>query len=269
MVIYEWGSQFRLPHFYFPPNDMMEKKNIRLTIAYDGSRYSGWQRQKVAPTIQAVLEEKIGMMVAEPVTLLASGRTDAGVHALNQVCNFVTHSSIDPERIQRGLNSLLPADICVRGAEYVKLDFHSRFSARSKIYEYRLLNQRQPDVFLRSFTWHVGTRLKLAEMRDCVEWLRGEHDFTSFRSSGSGNTNPIRTMMRSELCDAEEGLLRFIFEADGFLRHMVRNIVGTVVAAGRGKIDVREFIRIVEAKDRGQAGIKAPAQGLFLTEVRF
>jgi tRNA pseudouridine38-40 synthase len=245
------------------------KKNIRLTLAYDGSRYSGWQRQKVAPTIQAVLEEKIGMMVEEPVRLLASGRTDAGVHALNQVCNFVTHSSIAPEVIQRGLNSLLPVDIFVRRAEYVRLDFHSRFSVRSKIYEYRLLNRRQPDVFLRSYTWHVGTRLRVTEMRECVERLKGEHDFTSFRSSGSGNTNPIRRMMRSELHDAEEGLLRFIFEADGFLRHMVRNIVGTVVDVGRGRMDFREFGKIVEAKDRGQAGIKAPPQGLFLREVRY
>jgi tRNA pseudouridine38-40 synthase len=248
---------------------MSEKKNIRLTLAYDGSRYSGWQRQKADFTIQAVLEEKIGMMLEEPVTLLASGRTDAGVHALKQVCNFVTHSTLDPEDIQRGLNSLLPADIFVRRAEYVALDFHSRFSARSKIYEYRLLNRSQPDVFLRSYTWHVGARLRFAEMRDCVEWLRGEHDFTSFRSSGSGNTNPIRRMMRSELHDAEEGLLRFVFEADGFLRHMVRNIVGTVVDAGRSKMDFREFVRIVEAKDRGQAGIKAPPQGLFLREVRY
>ncbi len=248
---------------------MREKKNIRLTMAYDGSRYSGWQRQKTASTIQAVLEEKIGMMVEEPVTLLASGRTDAGVHALNQVCNFVTHSTLDPEDIQGGLNSLLPADIFVRRAEYVSLDFHSRFSARSKIYEYRLLNRRQPDVFLRLYTWHVGAMLKFAAMRDCVEWLRGEHDFTSFRSSGSGNTNPIRRMMRSELHHTEEGLLHFIFEADGFLRHMVRNIVGTVVDAGLGKMDFGEFVRIVEAKDRGEAGVKAPPQGLFLREVRY
>ena len=208
-------------------------------------------------------------MVAESVTLLASGRTDAGVHALNQVCNFSTHSSIAPEVLQRGLNSLLPADIFVRRAEYASLDFHSRFSARSKIYEYRLLNRREPDVFLRSYVWHVGTELRFAEMRDCVEWLKGEHDFTSFRSSGSGNTNPIRRMMRSELRDAEVGRILFIFEADGFLRHMVRNIVGTVVGVGRGRIDFREFRKIVEAKDRGQAGMKAPPQGLFLREVRY
>ncbi len=248
---------------------MGEKKNIKLTVAYDGGRYLGWQRQKSAPTIQAVLEDRIGMMVEESVTLLASGRTDAGAHALNQVCNFVTHSSIAPEAVQRGLNSLLPADIVVRRAEYVSLDFHARFSARSKIYEYRLLNRRQPDVFLRSYTWHVGAGLRFAEMRDCVEWLQGKHDFSSFRSSGSGNTNPVRRMMRSELHGFEDGLLRFIFEADGFLRHMVRNIVGTVVDVGRGKIDFREFGRIVQAKDRGQAGIKAPPQGLFLRAVRY
>ena len=248
---------------------MGEKKNIKLTIAYDGGRYSGWQRQKAAPTIQAALEDRIRMMVAGSVTLLASGRTDAGVHALNQVCNFSTHSSIAPEVLQRGLNSLLPADIFVRRAEYASLDFHSRFSARSKIYEYRLLNRRQPDVFLRSYTWQVGMKLRFDEMRDCVELLRGERDFTSFRSSGSGNRNPVRMMMTSELQGPEEGILRFIFEADGFLRHMVRNIVGTLVDVGRGRIDLREFGGIVEAKDRGRAGMKAPPQGLFLRSVRY
>ena len=263
------GKSIQASPFLFPAKGMGEKRNIKLTIAYDGGRYSGWQRQKGASTIQAVLEDRIGMMVGEPVTLLASGRTDAGVHALNQVCNFVTHSSIAPEAMERGLNSLLPPDILVRRAEPVSLAFHSRFSARSKVYEYRLLNRRQPDVFLRSYSWHVGTKLRFAVMRDCVESLRGERDFTSFRSSGSGNTNPVRRMIRSDLREAEDDLLFFTFEADGFLRHMVRNIVGTVVDVGRGRIDIGEFGEILEAKDRRRAGMKAPPQGLFLRAVHY
>jgi tRNA pseudouridine38-40 synthase len=171
--------------------------------------------------------------------------------------------------MQRGLNALLPADIYVRRAEDVPLEFHSRYSAKSKVYEYRLLNRMQPDVFLRSYIWHVKTKLRSAEMRGCVESLKGEHDFSSFRSSGSGNTNPVRNMMRSELRETEDGFVRFIFEADGFLRHMVRNIVGTAVDVGRGRIETEEFREILEAKDRGRAGRKAPPQGLFLRDVHY
>jgi len=248
----------------------VDRRNIKLVLQYEGTIYHGWQRQKNARTIQAIVEERIQLLTREQVTVIASGRTDAGVHALHQVCHFFTHSDMDPESIRRGLNSLLPEDIFVRHAEQAPPDFHARYSVKSKTYEYRVLNREQPDVFLRHYAWHVARKLDRAGMEACVSLLRGRHDFTSFRSSGSENLNPVRQMIRSELhgsCD--EGLVHFIFEADGFLRHMVRNIVGTVIEVGSGRIPPDGFLQILEAKDRKRAGIKAPPQGLFLTMVQY
>ena len=248
----------------------MDRKNIKMVLQYDGTRYHGWQRQKNALTIQAIVEEKIQVITGERVKAIASGRTDAGVHALHQVCHFLTTSNIDPESTRRGLNSLLPEDIFVRHAEYVPVDFHARYSVRSKTYEYRILNREQPNLFLRRYTWHVPRKLDLAGMERCVSLLQGRHDFSSFKSSGSENFNPVREMIRSELHrSSEEGMIHFIFEADGFLRHMVRNIVGTVIEVGSGKISPNEFFQILEARDRKKAGLKAPPQGLFLTMVRY
>ncbi|MBW1863008.1 MAG: tRNA pseudouridine(38-40) synthase TruA, partial [Deltaproteobacteria bacterium] len=246
-----------------------KEKNIRLILGYDGSRYHGWQRQKGVPTIQGIIEDRIQMMIKAPVSLIASGRTDAGVHAFNQVCNFITNSNIDPDSINRGLNSLLPDDIFISHAEYVPLDFHSRYSAKSKTYEYRILNQRQPDVFLRFYTWHIRGKLDHGEMRKCIALLLGKHDFSSFRSSGSRNINPVREMMRAEFHGPVGGIIYFVFEADGFLRYMVRNIMGTLVEVGRGKIGLNEFMEVFQSRDRRMAGMKAPSQGLFLRSVKY
>jgi tRNA pseudouridine38-40 synthase len=248
---------------------MSEKNNIRLILEYDGSQYHGWQRQIGSPTVQQVLEDKIKIMTGESVRLIASGRTDSGVHALHQVCNFATHSKIDPGSMKKGLNSLLPDDIFIKETTYAPQAFHARYDAKSKIYEYRILNQYEPDTFLRFYIWHIRMRLDLAEMAKCVSLLLGEHDFSSFRSSGSGNINPVRKMMRAEIHDCEEGRLYFSFEADGFLRHMVRNIVGTIIDVGLGKIGFHEFEGIFHAKDRRAAGVKAPPQGLFLKMVNY
>jgi tRNA pseudouridine38-40 synthase len=248
---------------------MEKKKNIRLILEYDGSRYHGWQRQIDGSTIQGIIEEKIQMMTREPVRLIASGRTDAGVHALNQVCNFITKTKIDQSALQRGLNALLPHDILIKKAEYVSLDFNAMFSAKSKTYEYRILNRKEPDVFLRSYAWHLERGLEMEPMHKCISMLCGKHDFSSFRSSGSGNRNPVREMTRAELQGPDQGLLRFVFEANGFLRHMVRNIVGTVVEVGQGKMGFGEFSEIFQSKDRRKAGIKAPPQGLFLIKVQY
>jgi tRNA pseudouridine38-40 synthase len=247
-----------------------QKRNIRLILAYDGRRYHGWQRQRRGtPTIQGVLEEAIQKMTGEPATLIASGRTDAGVHALHQVCHFLTGTGIQPGGLRRGLNSIIPGDILIREAEYVPLDFHARYGARTKTYEYRILNRGDPDVFLRYYTWHIPGLLDLREIGECLRLLRGRHDFSSFRSTGSGNVNPVREMMRAE-CDVfQDDMICFLFEADGFLRHMVRNMVGTLVGVGRGKTDVHAFARILESRDRRTAGIKAPPQGLFLKMVRY
>ncbi|MBN2034164.1 MAG: tRNA pseudouridine(38-40) synthase TruA [Deltaproteobacteria bacterium] len=247
----------------------MVERNIRLILEYDGSRYLGWQRQKEEPTIQAVLEEAIRCMTGRHSALISSGRTDAGVHALHQVCNFRTCSQIPLAGLRKGLNALIPNDIYIKCADYVPADFHARYNAKSKTYEYTVLNRPDPDVFLRTYAWHVSRKLDVEGMKACTATLQGRHDFSSFRSSGSGNINPVREMMRSELHSADDGSLRFIFEANGFLRHMVRNIVGTVIEVGSGKFTEEEFAEILRAKDRRTAGIKAPSRGLRLIMVKY
>jgi tRNA pseudouridine38-40 synthase len=245
------------------------QKNIKLVLAYDGTRYHGWQRQENDVTIQAVLEKSIEKMTGEPVTLIGSGRTDAGVHALHQVCNFKTRSRLDIESLKKGLNALLPADILIKEAEEVSLDFHSRYNAKSKTYEYRILNREISDIFLRHYVWHIPLKLDLAKIRGCLPEFLGRKDFSSFRSSGSGNINPVREMSLAELQDAGEGRLLFLFKADGFLRHMVRNIVGTLFDVGRGRMGTEEFLEIFRSGDRTLAGLKAPPQGLFLRMVDY
>jgi tRNA pseudouridine38-40 synthase len=246
-----------------------ETKNIRLVLQYDGSRYHGWQRQKGDLTIQELLEDKIRLITGEPVTVAASGRTDAGVHALHQVCSFLTRSRLDPPAFHRALNSLLPPDIHIDHAEAAPLEFHARYSARSKIYEYRVLNRPEPDPFQRAYTWHVPSELDLSEMERCIPTLLGRQDFSSFMASGSTVTDPVREMKRAEMDRPADGLLIFLFEADGFLRHMVRNIVGTLVEVGKGRWDSSGFQKILQARDRRSAGVRAPAQGLFLKKVRY
>lgn len=247
----------------------MTERNIKLILAYDGSHYNGWQRQRNSVTIQGVIEEKIRIMLGEPVKIIASGRTDAGVHALNQVCNFLTRSKLAPETLKKGLNSLLPEDIFIRDADYVPLEFHARYSAKAKTYEYRILNRQDPDPFRRNYLWHVRRPLDTEEMSSSLSLLVGRHDFSSFKSSGSGDIDPVRSVMTAGVHGPEDGLLRFIVEADGFLRHMVRSIVGTVVEVGLGRTDLDRFNEIFKSKDRGLAGMKAPPQGLFLMDVRY
>jgi tRNA pseudouridine38-40 synthase len=247
----------------------MALRNIRLVVAYDGTRYHGWQRQKNAPTLQAVMEDRLQLMTQSPVTLLASGRTDAGVHALNQVCNFKTRSPIPLDALERGLNALLPPDILVKEVASVPLAFHSRYEAKSKIYEYRILNRQYPDIFRRNALWHIRFPLRVAEMSRCLERLEGIHDFSAFKSSGSANVDPIRNILSASMAEDEDGLLRVVIEGNGFLRHMVRNIVGTLVEVGSGRMDVKTFEEVLESRDRRLAGRKAPPQGLFLMAVKY
>jgi len=245
-------------------------RNIKIVLAYDGTQYHGWQWQKNALTIQAIVEEKIQILTREHVTVIASGRTDAGVHALHQVCHFLTHSEMDPEAIRKGLNSLLPEDILVQHAEQAPLDFHARYSVKSKTYEYRILNREQPDLFLRRYAWHIPRKLDMTRMEACLSLLRDRHDFSSFKAVRSDNLNPVRVVIRAEVRESpDSGLIRFVFEADGFLRHMVRNIVGTVVEVGSGRIRFDDFQKILESKDRKTAGPNAPPHGLFLMMVRY
>jgi tRNA pseudouridine38-40 synthase len=248
---------------------MDEKKNIRMILEYDGTGFHGWQRQKNGITIQEILENNLKIILGESVIVIGSGRTDAGVHAMHQVCNFKTVSDIPPESLRRGMNSLLKDDILILKAEYVPAGFHSRYNVKSKRYEYRVWNRQEKNIFLRHFTWHVREHLEIEKMGECLSLLEGRHNFSSFKSTGSDNLNPVREMINADLSCNEEGLVTFVFEADGFLRHMVRNIVGTVIDVGKGRTGIDEFAEIFYSLDRKKAGIKAPPQGLFLTMVNY
>jgi tRNA pseudouridine38-40 synthase len=247
----------------------VREQNIRLVIAYDGGAYHGWQRQSNAITLQAVFEERLERLLGEPVRVFASGRTDAGVHAFGQVAHFKTLSRLAPGVMEKGLNALLPDDVLVKECAYVSEDFHARYSARRKTYEYRILNGARPDIFHRRYVWHIRKKLEAGEMRRSLQLILGRHDFSAFRSSGSENTNPVRTVYRAELIGKDGGQLRVAMEADGFLRHMVRNLVGTLVEVGLGKMTAAQFSAVLESGDRRMAGPKAPAHGLFLVKVDY
>lgn len=244
-------------------------RNIKLTIEYDGSAYHGWQIQPGLRTIQGEMREEIARITQGKVNLIGAGRTDAGVHALGQVANFQTESAVDLTALQRGLNSLLPPDIVITEAEEVGEEFHARFSARSKVYEYHILNQPYPSALLRAYTWFIPHELDLPAMKKCGELLIGSHDFSSFRASGDESRHSIREIIRLEIEQRENDLIVIVIEANAFLREMVRNIVGTLVAVGRGKTSFEEFKEIFAAHDRRQAGMTAPAQGLFLAKVKY
>jgi len=247
----------------------MTRRNIKLVLEYDGTAYRGWQRQGNLPTIQKILEESIARITQEPVILHGSGRTDAGVHALNQVANFRTSSRIPAANLLRGLNSLLPGDIVIRETEDVDEEFHSRYSAKSKSYLYRILNSPVRSPLQRNSAWFIRCCLDLEKMGGAISLLCGKHDFTSFCAAGSDVKSRVRTILRAEIERETEQVITISVEADGFLRHMVRTIVGTLVEIGAGQ-DSSEIMRdILEAKDRGCAGITAPPQGLFLQKVSY
>jgi len=244
-------------------------RNVKLLIEYDGANYLGWQVQAKGLTVQGMIEDKLAILTGETIHLIGSGRTDAGAHALGQVANFKTRSQMEVHTFQKALNSLLPSDIVIKEVEEAGEDFNARKSAKSKVYEYRILNRSNRSVFDREYAWHIPQRLKLQEMRIATQILVGEHDFSSFRSVGTPTKTAIRKVIRAEWKRDKEGSLRFEIEANGFLKQMVRAIVGTLVEIGRGKIGVDEFRQILDSKDRSLAGPTAPAHGLFLKEVEY
>ncbi len=257
----------KTPFLYPVMAETPRKRRLRLTLSYDGGPYHGWQRQENAATVQGVLEEKIALITREHVRVVGSGRTDAGVHALAQVCHLTLSSRLPAEALRRGLNALLPPDIHVRQIAEASPEFHARYGVRRKLYVYRIWNHPERDVFERRYAWHLRRPLDTARMEEALSTLVGTHDFSSFQSAGSKARTPVRTVYRAALTRPDPHRIRLWLEADGFLRHMVRNIVGTVVDVGLGKIGPGDFKTIFEARDRQLAGIKAPAQGLFLVRV--
>ncbi len=244
-------------------------RNIRLLIEYDGTNYQGWQVQPRGPSVQGMIEEKLARITGETIRLVGSGRTDSGVHAFGQVANFKTKSNLGVDSIQKALNSFLPQDIVIQRAEEVEEGFHARRDSKSKLYQYQILNRNFRSAFRHEYAWHISQKLDLGEMKKATQILIGEHDFSSFRSVGSPTRTAIRRVIRAEWKEGREGLIRFEIEANGFLKQMVRALVGTLAEVGRGKIDSEEFQKILESKDRKVAGPTAPAHGLFLKEVKY
>jgi tRNA pseudouridine38-40 synthase len=243
-------------------------RNIKLTIEYDGTGYHGWQIQPNVETIQGTVEGKLAQITGEPVRLFASGRTDTGVHAMGQVAHFKTQSALDVLSFLKALNSLLPEDIRVKDVEEVDEAFHARFSAKGKVYEYRIFNGELPSPFHRHYSWFVPGKLDLTSMRKAAMKLRGRHDFSSFCSAGSDHASPIREIYAIDV-GMRGYLITIEVEANAFLKQMVRNIVGTLVEVGRRKLTPSQFADILEARDRRRAGLTAPAQGLFLVKVNY
>jgi tRNA pseudouridine38-40 synthase len=244
-------------------------RNIKLIIEYDGAAYNGWQRQAGVPTIQQVMEDTLSRIVSDRVVLIASSRTDTGVHALNQVANFRTSTRLPLRNLHMGANSLLPPDIVVKEMSEVPWDFHSQYHARGKIYHYRICNKSVRPVLARSICWFVHRPLDLEAMGTAARHLLGTHDFNAFCAAQCDVEDRVRTVADVGFDRGDEGMIVFRIEADGFLRHMVRNIVGTLVDIGNGRFPEEDIIRILEARDRRLAGRAAPARGLCLMEVKY
>jgi tRNA pseudouridine38-40 synthase len=265
-------------------------RTLRLTIAYDGTNYAGWQRQANARTIQQVLEDEIAAIVGAHNPLIAAGRTDAGVHAAAQVASITIDHAIAGEDLLRALNARLRGgEIRIRSIEESFADFDARIYARSKTYRYAIWNGATVSPFIRHVVWHVPARLDLDRMTAATAALVGEHDFAAFQGGGSDVVTTVRTVLAAEIVEvnihtdmpvamsplpdgaADSGgrLLRFEISGTGFLRHMVRNIVGTLVDIGRGQIDVDEMTAIIRSRDRRRAGQTAPPHGLMLWQVTY
>lgn len=264
--------------------------NVRLLLEYDGTNFHGWQRQAGLPTIQGTLEEALARITKQPVTLFGAGRTDAGVHAAGQVANFRSSLKLTESSWVRAINSLLPPDIVIRSAGYVPPEFHARYSAKSKVYQYSILTSELPSPFLRNYVWHIKKPLNIPSMQEASGYLIGTHDFSSFRASECSAKSAVRTLDRLEIvhippaeiagqgsacivplnrmpCNAT--MILFTLEARSYLQHMVRNIVGTLNDVGRGRLKPSDVREIIEKKDRRYAGPIAPPQGLFLFSVRY
>ena len=243
---------------------------LKLTVEYDGEAFQGWQLQPGGPTVQSVLEQALATALREPVRVRGAGRTDAGVHARGQVAAVrVTNVPADLGKLQKSLNALTPDDVAVRAIELVGDEFDPRRHARSRAYEYRILNAPAPSPFWRRHAWHLPRPLDVDAMGAAAGVLVGEHDFAAFRAA---DAEPVRSTVRRAFVsrvDREEELLVYRVEATAFLKHMVRNIVGTLVEIGSGARPVEDLAAVLAGRDRNRAGPTAPPHGLCLVAVRY
>ena len=264
-------------------------RTLKLTIAYDGTNYAGWQRQANAITIQQVLEDEIDAIVGAHNPLNAAGRTDAGVHAAAQVASITIDHPIPTDELLRALNARLKAgDIRIRSIEEMPDRWDARIFAKGKTYRYAIWNGAQPSPFLRHVVWHVPHRLEIDRMQRAASALIGEHDFAAFKGRGTDVLTTTRRVLSAEIVEmnihtdqpialsplepgmeSDGRLLRFEISGSGFLRHMVRTIVGTLVDIGRGNMEVDDMRAAIDSKDRSKTGQTAPAQGLMLWQVHY
>ncbi|MBI4706482.1 MAG: tRNA pseudouridine(38-40) synthase TruA [Candidatus Omnitrophica bacterium] len=254
------------------------KRNLKLQIEYDGSQYSGWQiqnhqrspeaRRRTKKTIQQVLEKTLQEILQQKIKVIVSGRTDAGVHALAQVVNFYTISKIPLERLQLAVNSLLPHDIVVTKIEDVPESFHSRFSAKSKIYRYIILNRKYSSALLKNTVFFFPHTLNVGLMQKEARVLLGRHDFKCFQTSEKKEKNTVRIIKKISIRKNKD-FINIEIEANGFLYNMVRNIVGTLIEIGRGKLPPNSMKKILVSKNRIYAGPIVPSQGLCLIKVKY
>ena len=254
-------------------------KTIRLTLEYDGTDYSGWQIQKNAITIQGIVQKALTKITDESISLSGASRTDAGVHALEQVASFKTHSHLTPLVIKRALNALIPRDIRITDAAEVHDSFNSRFDAKKKTYSYFIASSEKTPFYIRRYVWNIPVLPPLQPMVDAAHLLVGQHDFSSFQASGCTASNTIKTLSAVSVTyipsfeymtlHSEIPLIKISVQGMSFLRYMVRNIVGTLVETGHGRFKPHDIKTILQQKNRNSAGITAPASGLFLEKIEY
>jgi len=243
-------------------------RNIKLTVAYDGTAYNGFQRQKNGIGIQQILEGRLAKLFGHELKMNGAGRTDTGVHAYGQVVNFKTSGTIPIERIAIGSRCLLPHDIVITEALEVDEEFHARFDATSKIYVYKIYPHVMANPFLRNYAWHIWRKLDTLAIQEATRIIVGTHDFSAFCAAGGKTMSPVRTIMAID-CQFAGDIFELSFFGTGFLYHMVRNLTGTLVEVGLGARSASDFKSILEGCDRKKAGITAPAHGLYFKEVRY
>lgn len=241
-------------------------RNLKFIIEYEGTNYSGWQKQVQKNTVQQTVEDAILHITKEKAVLHGSGRTDSGVHALGQVANFKTNSGLSTTQFQKALNTVLPNDIAILGVEEAPLKFHSQYDSKSKIYVYKILNREYPSAHLRQKIWQVIPKLNVKKMKEASQTLLGTHDFKAFAHAGVTVKTTTRNVINVSLKKKKE-IIEFEIEAEGFLKRMVRLIVGTLVQVGRERITPLDFKEILENGEKNKFVIPAPPHGLFLKKV--
>ncbi len=243
-------------------------RNIKIKLAYDGSAFFGWQVQPGLRTVQGCIEDGLQSILGQPARITASGRTDTGVHAMGQVFNFYTDCPIPCDGLVRAMNSVLPDDITIIGALDVGEEFHARYNARAKCYSYIIDRSDLRSPLLSRYSLHHPGALDIPAMQKAAGYFIGEHDFRAFMASGSSVKTTRREIFRSEFID-DKHRLSYIIMGSGFLRHMVRNLVGTLLQVGRGEIEAEYINNILASCDRSEAGPTAPAQGLYMVGVEY